>query len=1196
MLIEKKTPEGLTTQYDYLPGTNLRTKELQIYEGKIQGRIFRGFDNNGQPTKIIQDDGSGSEAADLTDTTFRLVKTIISEKKKNTASFGKPKKIIEAQHNFNTGKLKTLKITEFEYDQNGNETKQTIRNSKNEFCYEIIKEYDHHQRVKKEIDPLGHATIYEYNSNHDKTYEEVLGSGKNTIYEYDQVNRLKTKKERHLNGEEFITTYSYNPLHQIISEIDSYGNETNYEYDHLGRQTKCLKPFMQNSTGDLIRPSLSKEYNPLDQVIASINENGFTTKYSYNIYGQPTRITYPDESTERLIYYPCGWLKQKRFADGTSVQFTYDPKGHILTETTFDKDRNILKEEVSRYKGDLLQSKTDGIGLVTNYFYNGAGLKTREVIGDNLKEIRYAYDDFGRLIKTSSLLEGQECQIEWRQYDWLNRLLSKTLQDHTGTIYSQESYEYDIHGNQTKKSIHQAEDRMAVHYCEYNSDNTLKIKEDPLKHQTRYFYDHNQKNELNQGVQSRLIHDPLGRPTKEVDQVNGKLLKRIIFDGDKKVSHTLYAYDPAGNLIKQTANVMVDGQNVREYAIEWTYDCRGRVKSETELPNGKITSFAYDEMGRLFRKTKPDSIFIEYTYDALGRLEKMTSSDHSIGYAYEYDLHDNPIIIHDLVNQTTQKRRYDWLDRLKEEEISLGIIIRYDYDKLDRLIEMKLPDQSYVKYIYDDFYLKKILRFSPDNKLKYECTCEDYDLFGNLLKDTSPAGETEYVYDLTGRKIAIQTNLWASEQSEFDPVGNLKILKQKDPSGELVTNFSYDRFDHLKTESGIENNSFRYDSLGNCVQKNDFAFEVNSLNQVENDAQSNYKYDLNGNLIKQTNPPITYIYDALNRLTCLEQEDGKTSFIYDAFGRCLQIVDSSGKRSLLHSNNKEIGAFLEGKLKEFRLTHPKNTSEKVFAIELKGEVFFPLQDVRYNISALKRPDGTLAEWYRYSAFGKETIYNERQTFNPWRFANRREVAGLLQFQHRLYHPNLMRWLTTDPAGFEEGLNLYSYVRNNPFYYSDPDGRFAFVIPVIQGIIGLTEIIIAAPAIGAIAGSVCGAALGIAAYKVCEKNDIEFTQDETYEISVYNIEQTSLEEKKYNDSGLNYTQKQSRYNKRHTDDQEALSDLVKESEKKGISNSDADTLLEWADEYDFPSRDDRGKDHWIGGEHIHLGPKHIPIRN
>jgi len=28
---------------------------------------------------------------------------------------------------------------------------------------------------------------------------------------------------------------------------------------------------------------------------------------------------------------------------------------------------------------------------------------------------------------------------------------------------------------------------------------------------------------------------------------------------------------------------------------------------------------------------------------------------------------------------------------------------------------------------------------------------------------------------------------------------------------------------------------------------------------------------------------------------------------------------------------------------------------------------------------------------------------------------------------------------------------------------------------------------------------------------------------------------------------------------------------------------------------FPHRDDRGENHWIGGEHIHIGPEHVRVR-
>lgn len=1127
LLIEKNTPEGLTIRYDYLPGTNLRTEELQIYNGKIQERIFRDFDDNGQIKRITQDDGSGSNASDLTDVTYRKVKTVFKVKAKNTASYGKPKKIVESRYDFKTGGLKPVKSIVFDYDNNGNEIEQVVRNSNEEFCYRISKAYDHRQRLKEEVNALGQTKVYQYDENNNKIYEELIDSGKVTFFEYDHINRLEAKKEQHQDGKVLITTYGYNNLHQVTSEIDSYGNETNYEYDHLGRQTKCIKPaYKKESDGTLVRPTITKVYNPVDQVIALINENGFTTHYSYNIYGQPTLIIYPDGTSERYVYHHCGWLKQKWLADGTSVKYTYDPKGRILSEMTLDTDGNQLRTEEYCYKGHLLQSKKDAMGLITRYFYDGAGLKVKEIIGDGLKETHYEYDDFERLIKTSSF-NGTEAQIETKKYDWLNREISKTLQDQSGTIYAQESYEYDLNGNQVKKSIHQSGDQIAVDYCEYNSDNTLSLKENPLQHQTRYFYDHCHENNLNQRVQSQLIQDPLGRPIKETDHANGKLFKKEYFDGDKKVLHTHYIYDAAGNLIKQTAQVMIEGQPVRKYWIEWVYDCRDRVQSETELPQGKTTCFEYDTVGRLFRKTKPDGIVIEYRYDALGRLEKLSASDQSVNYAYQYDLHDNPVLIYDLVNQTVQKRQYDLLDRLMEEEISPGVTISYDYDCQDRLIKMRLPDHSYIDYSYDAYHLKKISRFSAEDQLKHEHTCEAYDLFGNLLKNKTPADDVVYNYDLMGRNVAVKSKAWESQQAEFDPIGNLKKLHQTDPTGELIAHFTYDRFDHVKSESGMENNHFQYDSLGNCVQKNERNLSVNALNQVEKDDQSEYVYDYNGNLIKQTHPPVSYAYDALNRLICCEQKDNKTSFTYDAFGRCLEIKDQSEKRNLIYHKNKEIGALVGNKLHEFRLVHPEESSELVFAIELQEETYFPLQDARYNIGALKRADGTLAEWYRYSVFGKEAVYadGEKALFNPWRFANRRLVAGLTQFQHRYYHPLLMRWLSTDPAGFEEGLNLYSYVRNNPFYYSDPDGRFLFLLTVPLFTWGATAagVVIAAAestTLAYVLGTLAVGAVGYGTHQLCQRYDISFSQQPSwYDEPVYNQEQTTIETDPPIDTGV-----------------------------------------------------------------------------
>lgn len=64
----------------------------------------------------------------------------------------------------------------------------------------------------------------------------------------------------------------------------------------------------------------------------------------------------------------------------------------------------------------------------------------------------------------------------------------------------------------------------------------------------------------------------------------------------------------------------------------------------------------------------------------------------------------------------------------------------------------------------------------------------------------------------------------------------------------------------------------------------------------------------------------------------------------------------------------------------------------------------------------------------------------------------------------------------------------------------------------------------------------------------------------------------------------------------------MNELGKEAKQRGgVTNKDADTLLEWGKEVDpnnekgLQGRDDRGETHCKGGEHIHLGGKHIPIK-
>ncbi len=158
-------------------------------------------------------------------------------------------------------------------------------------------------------------------------------------------------------------------------------------------------------------------------------------------------------------------------------------------------------------------------------------------------------------------------------------------------------------------------------------------------------------------------------------------------------------------------------------------------------------------------------------------------------------------------------------------------------------------------------------------------------------------------------------------------------------------------------------------------------------------------------------------------------------------------------QTFLFQGEKEIGVIEEdGRISELRILGAGNGQDvgASCAIEIFGKCYIPLHDYRGNIVSLINPEtASVAETIRYSAYGEEEIFNDignlqADSISPWRFSSKRvdTNTGWVFFGRRWYDPKIGRWTTPDPLMFEDGINLYAYVKNRPLLFIDPDGTIS----------------------------------------------------------------------------------------------------------------------------------------------------------
>ncbi len=191
--------------------------------------------------------------------------------------------------------------------------------------------------------------------------------------------------------------------------------------------------------------------------------------------------------------------------------------------------------------------------------------------------------------------------------------------------------------------------------------------------------------------------------------------------------------------------------------------------------------------------------------------------------------------------------------------------------------------------------------------------------------------------------------------------------------------------------------------------------------------------------------------------------------------------------------------------------------------------------------------------------------------------------GLTYMQARYYDPVVGRFMGTDPVGVVLGVqptfNRYAYGNNNPYRFVDPDGRNGLGILGRYGLLGLAFNVGLVTVDTAVVGK---AALNAAIVSIAITGLVNGMLNEEVE-----------GEESEDESGKTGP---------HDEDEKALQDMLSGDTRRGkrLSNDDADGYIDLANEIGNETRDDRGKGHWNGGEHIHIdrlrdgtGDTHIP---
>ena len=267
-----------------------------------------------------------------------------------------------------------------------------------------------------------------------------------------------------------------------------------------------------------------------------------------------------------------------------------------------------------------------------------------------------------------------------------------------------------------------------------------------------------------------------------------------------------------------------------------------------------------------------------------------------------------------------------------------------------------------------------------------------------------------------------------------------RLTSASSPAEWGAATYDYDPLDNLRTRT----RTGQVVSTGYGGANRINGFSVNGAGQT-------LTQDAKGNITQRGN--LVMNWDAENRLSSVTGPTSQ-SYEYDGNGRRALVHNADG--SMLVQVYSQKGLLLFGQ--KLNASGGATQTTKTFFLDGK-----PVADVTGSTASYLHTDALGSPVLRtnssrvgtadtaYDPWGDTWTGNEPSTFGYTGHVND-TATGLVQMQQRYYDPLIDRFLSTDPEPVNpnngSNFNRFWYANNNPYKYTDPDGRASFLEAVI----------------------------------------------------------------------------------------------------------------------------------------------------